>query len=37
VVEYIVEQTVREILKERNPKEISTLRFLDPACGSGSF
>jgi hypothetical protein len=37
VVEYIVEQTVGEVLKERNPKEISSLHFLDPACGSGSF
>jgi len=37
VVEYIVEQTVVEVLKEKSPKEISSLRFLDPACGSGSF
>ena len=37
VVEYIVEQTIRKILEEKSPKEISSLRFLDPACGSGSF
>jgi hypothetical protein len=37
VVEYIVEQTIGVVLKDRTPKEISSLRFLDPACGSGSF
>ena len=37
VVEYIVGQTIGEVLKGRTPKEISSLRFLDPACGSGSF
>jgi hypothetical protein len=37
VVEYIVEQTVGEVLKEKSPKEISRIRFIDPACGSGSF
>ena len=37
VVEYIVEQTIGEVLKGKSPKEIATLRFLDPACGSGSF
>lgn len=37
VVEYIVGQTIGEVLKGKTPKEISSLRFLDPACGSGSF
>jgi len=37
VVDYIVEQTVSEVLKGKSPKEVSTIRFLDPACGSGSF
>ncbi len=37
VVEFIVEQTIGEILKDKSPKEMSVLRFLDPACGSGSF
>jgi hypothetical protein len=37
VVNYIVEQTVGALAKGKAPKDISRLRFLDPACGSGSF
>ncbi|OGP93484.1 MAG: hypothetical protein A2156_11330 [Deltaproteobacteria bacterium RBG_16_48_10] len=37
IVDYIVRNTVSRFLSERNPKEIQTLRILDPACGSGSF
>ncbi|MBN1479294.1 Eco57I restriction-modification methylase domain-containing protein [candidate division KSB1 bacterium] len=37
IVDYIVEHTVGELLKEKSPKQVSELRFLDPACGSGSF
>jgi hypothetical protein len=37
IVNYIVEQTVGELLKGKSPKEIERLRILDPACGSGSF
>ena len=37
IVEYIVEQTVGKILTDKKPEETLKLRFLDPACGSGSF
>jgi hypothetical protein len=37
IVDYIVEQTVGELLKEKAPKQTADLRILDPACGSGSF
>ena len=37
VVEYIVEQTVGKLLAGKKPVETLQLRFLDPACGSGSF
>ena len=37
IVEYIVEQTVGKMLAGRKPEETLQLRFLDPACGSGSF
>jgi len=37
IVDYIVHQTVGELLKEKTPKEVSGLTILDPACGSGSF
>ncbi|MDI6764262.1 MAG: N-6 DNA methylase [Thermodesulfobacteriota bacterium] len=37
IVDYIVTNTVGRFLAERKPKEIQTLRILDPACGSGSF
>lgn len=37
IVDYIVEQTVGNLLAERTPKESLALRILDPACGSGSF
>jgi type I restriction-modification system DNA methylase subunit len=37
IVDYIVKNTVGRFLSERKPKEIQTLRILDPACGSGSF
>jgi hypothetical protein len=37
IVDYIVEQTVARQLDGKSPKEVSKLRFLDPACGSGSF
>ena len=30
MVEYIVEQSVGEVLKGKSPKEVSSLRFLDP-------
>jgi type I restriction-modification system DNA methylase subunit len=37
IVDYIVKNTVGRFLSEQKPKEIQTLRILDPACGSGSF
>lgn len=37
IVEYIVEHTVGELVKDKTPREVSNLRILDPACGSGSF
>lgn len=37
IVEYIVANTIGEKIKDKTPKEISQMRFLDPACGSGSF
>jgi len=37
IVEYIVEQTVGRLIEGKTPKQISRLRILDPACGSGSF
>jgi type I restriction-modification system DNA methylase subunit len=37
IVDYIVKQTVGKLLDGKTPKEVETLRVLDPACGSGSF
>jgi type I restriction-modification system DNA methylase subunit len=37
IVDYIVQNTLKEILKNKTPSEIRNLRILDPACGSGSF
>lgn len=44
IVEYIVKNTVGELLKEKTPAMVAgkakghtPLRILDPACGSGSF
>ena len=37
IVDYIVEHTVGELLKETTPKQAADLKILDPACGSGSF
>ena len=37
IVDYIVEHTVGELLKEKTPKHAADLKILDPACGSGSF
>jgi len=36
VVDYIVRNTLKE-LENKTPKQISSLKILDPACGSGSF
>jgi len=37
IVDYIVKHTVGELVKGKTPRQISKLRVLDPACGSGSF
>ena len=37
IVEYIVENTVGKLCNNKTPKEISKLKIVDPACGSGSF
>ena len=37
IVDYIVENTVGDLLKDLAPAQAAKLRILDPACGSGSF
>ncbi|MGD0077173.1 MAG: N-6 DNA methylase [Sedimentisphaerales bacterium] len=37
IVKYIVKNTVGKLCEGKTPKEISKLKILDPACGSGSF
>jgi type I restriction-modification system DNA methylase subunit len=37
IVDYIVKNTVGKLCERRTPRQISSLRILDPACGSGSF
>jgi len=37
IVDYIVKNTVGELVKNKTPREVAKLRILDPACGSGSF
>ena len=37
IVEYIVERTVGTLVEGKSPKQITALKILDPACGSGSF
>jgi predicted type IV restriction endonuclease len=37
VVDYIVEQTVENLLKDKALDQVEKVRILDPACGSGSF
>jgi len=37
IVEFIVKETLGEVLKKTKPKEIPQIKVLDPACGSGSF
>ncbi|MHB1867515.1 MAG: HsdM family class I SAM-dependent methyltransferase [Nitrososphaerales archaeon] len=37
IVEYIVKNTVGKYCNGKTPTEISKLKILDPACGSGSF
>jgi type I restriction-modification system DNA methylase subunit len=37
IVDYIVKNTVGKLLEGKAPKETTSLKILDPACGSGSF
>jgi len=37
IVDYIVKNTVGKLCEGKTPREVSELRILDPACGSGSF
>ena len=37
IVDYIVQNTVGKLCEGKNPKQVSKLRIVDPACGSGSF
>ena len=37
IVDYIVKHTVGNLVEGKTPKQVETLRILDPACGSGSF
>jgi type I restriction-modification system DNA methylase subunit len=37
IVDYIVENTVGKLILDKTPKDITELKVLDPACGSGSF
>ena len=37
IVEYIVKNTVGKLIENKTPKEVSDIKIVDPACGSGSF
>ncbi|MBM4432766.1 MAG: restriction endonuclease subunit M, partial [Chloroflexi bacterium] len=37
IVDYIVKNTVGKICEGKTPRQITSLKILDPACGSGSF
>jgi type I restriction-modification system DNA methylase subunit len=37
IVDYIVGNTVGKLIQDSTPKEVSKVKLLDPACGSGSF
>lgn len=37
IVDFIVKETLGEVLKKVKPKDIAKIKVLDPACGSGSF
>jgi uncharacterized protein (UPF0212 family) len=37
IVDFIVQNTVGEIIKDKTSDEIAKIRICDPACGSGSF
>lgn len=37
IVEYIVSNTLGKLIKGKTPEEISTIKIIDPSCGSGNF
>ncbi|GBU26565.1 hypothetical protein R84B8_00075 [Treponema sp. R8-4-B8] len=37
IVDYIVQNTVGEKIKNKKPEKIAAIKICDPACGSGSF
>lgn len=37
VVDYIVENTIGNLIKGKTPKQIENIKIADPSCGSGSF
>lgn len=37
IVDYIVKNTVGKLIEGKTPKDISSIKICDPACGSGSF
>ena len=37
IVDYIVRQTVGQLVEGQTPRQVEKLKILDPACGSGSF
>ena len=37
IVDYIVKNTVGKLVENKTPKEVSEIKIVDPACGSGSF
>lgn len=37
IVDYIVINTIGKLCEKKTPKEVSEIKIVDPACGSGSF
>lgn len=37
VVDYIVKNTIGKLIEGKTPKDVSKIKIVDPACGSGSF
>ena len=37
IVDYIVKNTVGKLIEGKSPRQITNIKILDPACGSGSF
>jgi len=37
IVDYIVQNTVGQLIKDKPKEDVKKLKILDPACGSGSF